>query len=142
MYKAGDFTNGNMNKIFRSASNFMDEKRFEKEGYRIGTVIKHKQFGEFYLVNERTIAVRAAMLYCDITGVSLGDFYDGCDMDTVGGNEAQLAKVNDFIFPFGRDYNLSWFDSFMMLTTHAGCMLDDSKQNPCDKYTEDLESDK
>jgi len=142
MYKAGDFTNGKMNNIFKDATNFMDEKRYDKKSYKVGTVINHKQFGEFYLVSERTIAIKAAILYCDIAGVSIEDFYNGCDMDTADGNEAQLAKINDFIFPSGYDSNLSWFDSFMMLIAKVGFMVDNSSRNPCDGYTEGLKSAK
>lgn len=142
MYKAGDFTNGKMNKIFKDASNDRDGERYDQQSFRVGTVINHKQFGEFYLISERAIAVKSAIIYCAITSSTLEDFYKDCDMDIDCGNEIQLKKVNDLIFPCGYDIALNWFDSFMMLTDRVGCIINQADINPCKKYLEDVENAK
>ena len=136
MYKAGDFTNGKMNKIFKDATNERDGERYDSKLFSVGALIRHKQFGDFALVSNRTFAIRSARLYCTITGKSLEDFYSGFDIDEDGGDLIQLKKVSSLLLPFDSEPLKDWFTCFFMLTDRLGAVIDDLESNPCSKYLE------
>ena len=142
MYKAGDFTNGKMNEIFKKSTNEVVGSAYDKREFYTGASIRHKQFGDFMLISERTVAIKAARLYCTITSTTLEDFYKNCDMDVCGGDTIQLAKVNSLIYPCGYTDVSNWFESFFMLSDRLCSIIDNGDCNPCEKYMELISNDK
>ncbi len=64
MYKAGDFTNGKMNEIFKSSF-----KRGESPVYDSGVKIDHKQLGGFYLVSEGGLLLPTLIMLNGVDGL-------------------------------------------------------------------------
>ena len=81
IYKAGDFTNGKMNDIF-------------KEAFGCGSAsINHKQFGSFYLVNGYSNEMLARRIYAKIAGVDVDEVTAMSEIDLVASTE-MLLRVN------------------------------------------------
>ena len=63
MYKAGDFTNGKMNEIFKTCF-----KAGESSSYDSGVKIEHKQLGGFYLVSESGLLLPTIIMLGGVHG--------------------------------------------------------------------------
>ena len=63
MYKAGDFTNGKMNEIFKKGF-----KCGESSSYDSGVKVDHKQLGAFYLVSEGGLILPTLIMLNGVDG--------------------------------------------------------------------------
>ena len=63
MYKAGDFTNGKMNEIFKKSF-----KAGESSSYDSSVEINHKQLGSFYLASESALLLPALIMLGGVDG--------------------------------------------------------------------------
>ena len=138
MYKAGDFTNGKMNEIFKSASNSVIANKYDNGDPRYGVGITHKQLGEFVLVNSELLAIKSACLYCIIAGISLQDFYKDHGDGSIEADERQLNSVNFLLFPCSDTVHdrVSWGDAYFMLSDRLMVIMERSIGDDCEKYME------
>ena len=65
MYKAGDFTNGKMNEIFKNSF-----KVGESSSYDSCVEINHKQLGGFYLASEGALLLPTLIMVSEIEGLN------------------------------------------------------------------------
>lgn len=91
MYKAGDFTNGKMNEIFKEAS------RERSNSVRTSVDILHRQFGEFTLIGEEQLAVNSMCMLAALKGVTIKSIFSGIDDGTPESNELQKAECCTFL---------------------------------------------
>ncbi len=63
MYKAGDFTNGKMNEIFKRSF-----RSGESSSYDSSVEIKHKQLGNFYLASEGALLLPTLIILIEVEG--------------------------------------------------------------------------
>ena len=138
MYKAGDFTNGKMNEIFKQASQRLVAERYDLGDNSYGSFISHKQFGDFILVSDDLLAVKCSSLYATITGGTIEGFYDEYGDGTFMANENQLHAVNHLLFPCGYDHKkpVSWSNAYFMLSDRLCSIISNLDKNPCSKYME------
>ena len=138
MYKAGDFTNGKMNEIFKKASNSAMVVKYDKGDHRHGVTITHKQFGEFILVNGELLAIKSAGLYCTITGMTINEFYEKFGDGSVEADERQLDAVNHLLSPCSDSDNerADWVDAYFMLSDRLMAITDQSDRAACIEYME------
>jgi len=63
MYKAGDFTNGKMNEIFKKSFKFGESSIYDSS-----VKINHKQLGVFHLVSDGAILLPTLLMLGDVGG--------------------------------------------------------------------------
>ncbi len=135
MYKAGDFTNGKMNEIFKKATvRNQQDQRSVKKAFISGPIINHKQLGDFVLIDKELFAIKSAILHEAITGVKIEEFYtkhgDGDD----DSNERQLKAVNDILLPCGYDEVIDWNDAYFALADRLSLIVCNSDAEVCSEY--------
>ena len=113
MYKAGDFTNGKMNEIFKKASICNPAKTSSKNV--VGVNIEHKQFGLLSLIHQEIFAVKSLIVYSSLTGANMEEEFmvDGVEMS----DDQQKEKVNKFLSGFKVEYKHEWVDIFFVLVS-------------------------
>lgn len=118
MYKAGDFTGGKMNAIFKAAA-----KQGEDIG-KCGAEISHKQFGGFTLISEESFAIKSCNLYCIISGSDIHSFYSEFGDGTDGADARQLTAVNDLLFSKHLDmFCVTWKEAYFNLVGRLGAII-------------------
>lgn len=138
MYKAGDFTNGKMNEIFKDASQSNVTHRSARRVGGVGAYISHKQLGDFVLIDEELLAVKSAFLYEVITGIKIEEFYSTHGDGSEEANKSQLKAVNELIFPCGTDNELGWSDAYFALSDRLAVVIAISGSSACSDYMGDI----
>lgn len=100
MYKAGDFTNGKMNEIFK------------KCGAECAVKVSHKQFGDTFLLSEDFVADSAIKML--LSNSKFNDFYRDSLVDL--SRDEQLQEVSEY---FGINF-CDWGNMLFIITYSLG----------------------